>query len=56
MALSNQNLLLAVGAGTALVSKFILKKDWKMAGLFGMAAIALVAVIKARNSTDNPAV
>lgn len=54
--LSNQNLLLATGAATAVASKFILGKDWKMAALYGALAIAVIAVVKARNSTDNPAV
>lgn len=53
---SNQNKLLLTGAAAAAIAKFGFHKSWTMAGLIGMAAIAVVAVVKARNSTDNPAV
>jgi len=54
--LSNQTKLLTIGVVTTVASKFLLQKDWKTAALYGALAIAVVAIIRARNSTDNPAV
>jgi len=46
-----QERLLAVGAVTALVSKFYFKKGWGLSATFGLAAISVYSIITAKPDT-----
>lgn len=48
--MSDQNKLILSGVATVGVAKFLLHKDWKMAGLYGLAVIAAIAIVKAHNT------